>query len=145
MVWADGMTHPHNLKSTKMVRVIKSKISQNKEGKEFVSLKIQGDPEFVQSQNSGKMYLTVRTCYISTTFDEATANALIGKELPGTVERVSSEPYQYTVESTGEVITLAHTYEYKPMPVPAQSVQQAEIIPIDEFAELRAMGFKERA
>lgn len=125
-----------------MVTVIKSKKALNKEGKEFISLKIQSSPEFVQSQQTGRMYLTVRTCYISTTFDEATANALVGKELPGSIEKVASEPYEYTVEGTGEVITLNHRYDYKPEPVPAQTLKENTEVHYDEFAELRAMGFK---
>ena len=82
-----------------MVKIIATKVSPNNEGKSFVSLKLQGDPEFVQSQQTGKMYLTAKTCSIASTFDEATANALIGKELPGTVERVSSDPYEYTLST----------------------------------------------
>ena len=105
-----------------MVKIIATKVSPNNEGKSFVSLKLQGDPEFVQSQQTGKMYLTAKTCSIASTFDEATANALIGKELPGTVERVSSDPYEYTVQATGEIITISHRYEYKPEPGPANKL-----------------------
>jgi hypothetical protein len=128
-----------------MVKIIKTKISQNSEGKPFVSLKLQGEPEFVQSQQTGRMYLTAKTCYVTSTFDEATANALIGKELPGTVERVPSEPYEYKVESTGELIVLAHRYEYKPepTPVPVESLVQPEVIPqyslSDELADTLAL------
>lgn len=97
-----------------MVKIIATKVSLNKEGKSFVSLKLQGDPEIVQSQQTGKMYLTAKTCTIASTLDEATADSLIGKELPGTVERVPSDPYEYTMQATGEVITLNHRYEYSP-------------------------------
>ena len=101
-----------------MVKVIEVKQSQNIEGKPFVSLKIQGGVEAVQSQQTGKMYLTVRTCYIPTTFDTATAESLIGSEMPGTVKKVESEPYEYTVKDTGEVVMLSHRYEYVPEDVP---------------------------
>jgi len=97
-----------------MVKIIAVKKSANKEGKEFFSLKVQGGVEAIQSQQTGKIYLTVRNCYVSTTFDEATAEALIGTELPGIVKRVESEPYEYTVKGTGEVIMLSHRYEYTP-------------------------------
>jgi hypothetical protein len=56
-----------------MVRIIGAKVSQNNEGKPFVSLKLQGGVEAVQSQKTGKMYLTAKTCSIATTFDEPTA------------------------------------------------------------------------
>ncbi len=128
-----------------MVKIIKTKISQNKEGKSFVSLKLQGDPEFVQSMQTGKMYLTAKTCYVTSTFDEATANALIGKELTGTVERVPSEPYEYKVESTGEIMVLTHRYEYRPASVPENNNLQAAGEQYDEFAELKAMGYKVNA
>lgn len=101
-----------------MVKVIEVKQSQNTDGKPFVSLKIQGGVEPVQSQQTGKMYLTVRSCYIPTTFDTATAESLIGSEIPGTVKKVESEPYEYTVKATGEVIMLSHRYEYMPEEVP---------------------------
>ena len=109
-----------------MVKIIATKISQNKDGKSFFSLRLQGDPEFVQSQQTGKMYLTAKTCMMASTFDEATAVSLIGKELPGTVERVPAEPYDYTIEATGEVITLSHRYEYKPEPVQVQGSREVK-------------------
>lgn len=95
-----------------MVKIISLKKSENKEGKPFYSLKVQGGVEAVQSNQTGKMYFTVRTCLVPTTFDEATAQSLIGSMLPGTVTRVASEPYEYTIKATGEVIKLAHRYEY---------------------------------
>ncbi|MEJ7820933.1 MAG: hypothetical protein WKF85_01355 [Chitinophagaceae bacterium] len=95
-----------------MVKIIGTKQSQNTDGKPFVSLKVQGGIEAVQSQQTGKVYLTARTCYVATTFDESTAELLIGTQLPGTVQRVLSEPYDYTVKETGEVIRLSHRYEY---------------------------------
>lgn len=103
-----------------MVKIIEARKAQNKEGKEFISLKLQGNIEALQSQQTGKMYLSARTCYISSTFDEATAQALIGTQLPGIVRRVASDPYQYTIKATGEVITLAHRYEYSLKEEPAQ-------------------------
>ncbi len=32
--------------------------------------------------------------------------------MPGKVEKVETEPYDYTVKDTGEVITLTHRFEY---------------------------------
>lgn len=99
-----------------MVKIIETKLSERKDGTSFVSLKVLGDPEFVQSQKNGTFYLTAKSCFVATTFNEMTAEALIGKELPGSVERIPSEPYEYTIESTGEVITLTHKYAYQPDP-----------------------------
>jgi hypothetical protein len=114
-----------------MVKIIACKVAENSDGKTFISLKLQGDVEAVQSMQTGRMYLTTRTCYISTTFDEKTAKSLLGKELPGSVERIPSEPYEYKVESTGELLTLSHRYEYKPTAVP---VNRSEVLMEDDFS-----------
>lgn len=118
-----------------MVKVIAVKKTKNTEGKQFVSLKIQGGIEAIQSNQSGKMYLTVRTCYVSTTFDEATAQSLIGSELPGTVMRIESEPYEHTIKGTGEVIKLSHRYEYMPEGASASDtmIEQSLQSKVEEF------------
>lgn len=97
-----------------MVKIISYRLSQNAEGKEFVMLKLQGGVEAIQSQQTGRFYLTAKTCFINSTFDQSTAEALIGSELPGSVERVSCDPYEYTIKETGEVVTLLHRFEYVP-------------------------------
>lgn len=97
-----------------MVRIIDYKLSENADGKEFISLKLQGGLEPIQSQQTGRFYLTAKTCFIPSTFDLRAAEALIGSEMPGKVSRVASDPYQYTVKETGEVLTLSHRYEYRP-------------------------------
>ncbi len=125
-----------------MVKIINTKVSLNKKGESFVSLKLQGDPEFVQSSETGKLYLTAKTCWVTSTFDELSANSLVGKELPGTVERVLCDAYEYTVESTGENILLTHTYEYRPAPIPDSVIEESISKQYDEFAEMKAMGFK---
>jgi hypothetical protein len=122
-----------------MVKIIATKVSQNNKGESFISLKVQGSVEVVQSQQTGRMYLTARTCLIASTFDEATAQSLIGTELPGTVERVPSEPYEYTVPSTGEVITLAHRYEYKPDDASADESHATEAE--EEISEMGLVRF----
>lgn len=114
-----------------MVKVISFKSSfNNEQQKDFISLKVQGGVEAVQSKSTGKMYLTAKTAYVPCTFDEDTADALIGTDLPGTVVKVTTEPYEYTVKDSGEVITLTHRYEYQmeevqteaSKPIPASQV-----------------------
>ena len=105
-----------------MITVINYHLRQNKEKKPFISLEIQGDVEFVQSMQTGKFYATTRKCSMSSTFDEPTAKALIGKQIEGSIVRVECEPYDYTIQDTGEVIQLAHRYEYRP---PVQHVHVA--------------------
>jgi hypothetical protein len=97
-----------------MVTIINYAQRQSKEGKSFVSLQLQGDVELVQSLETGRFYATVRRCSITSTFDEETAKSLIGMKLPGNIQRSKCDAYDFTVPETGEIITLAHTYEYVP-------------------------------
>ena len=95
-----------------MVRIVNYQKRQTETGKEFFVLEIQGGVEMVKSQETGKFYVTARKATISSTFDEMTCQALIGTELPGSVEKVECTPYEYTIRDTGEVITLHHRFEY---------------------------------
>jgi hypothetical protein len=95
-----------------MVRIINYKKRETEEGKEFFVLELQGGIEMVKSKETGKFYVTARKASISSTFDELTCQALIGTELPGKVEKVECEAYEYTIKDTGEVITLNHRFEY---------------------------------
>jgi hypothetical protein len=42
------------------------------------------------------------------------STTLVGKQLPGRIEKVEAAPYEYVVKETGEVLTLSHTYVYIP-------------------------------
>jgi len=97
-----------------MVTVSDYRVKQTKDGRDFTLLELQGGLEMVQSNHNGRFYATVRKCTVSTTFDEAVAKSLLGSQLPGKIARVACDPYEYTVESTGEVITLAHRWGYWP-------------------------------
>jgi len=99
-------------KTKEMVRIVNYQKRTTEEGKDFFVLEIQGGIELVKSQATGKHYVTARKAYIPSTFDEMTCQALIGSELPGKVEKVACEPYEYVIKDTGEVITLAHRFEY---------------------------------
>jgi len=83
----------------------------NTTGEQFISLTLQGDLEMVKAQDSGKMYATTRKCKIPSTFDEETANSMIGKTIEGKIIKVNCEPYKYEIED-GTTIVLHHTYEY---------------------------------
>jgi len=104
----------NNLNFSKMVTVIDYSLRESKDGKSFVSLKLEGDPEFIQSLQTGKFYLTAKRCSVTSTFTEESAKSLIGKKMRGSIVRMECESYDYTVPETGEIISLAHTYEYLP-------------------------------
>ena len=98
-----------------MVKVIGVETRKNSLGENFTVLIIQGGLEMVKSQQSGKYYATARKTSVSSTFDEETAKDYIGTKLPGAIEKMPCEPYNYVVDG-GEVIQLDYTYSYNPSP-----------------------------
>ena len=108
-----------------MVRV-KSYALRTGENGDYVSLELEGDLEMVQSSNTGRFYATTRRCSISSTFDEITARKMVGKELAGEIVRVQCGQYDYTNPETGEIIQLAHRYDYRP-----EGYKQKEAVPFE--------------
>jgi hypothetical protein len=96
-----------------MVKVVGYKERLSNEGKPFLALMLQGGVEIIHSA-TGNMYATVRKASVASTFDEETCKGLIGTEMAGTIEKEECEPYQYTVEKTGEILTLFHRYVFVP-------------------------------
>jgi len=84
----------------------------------YYSLELIGEPELIQSQNTGRFYATIRRCFISSTFDETIARMMVGKQIKGNIVRVQCDPYEYTLPETGEVITIGHRYDYMPEQAP---------------------------
>lgn len=97
-----------------MVQVVGYSLKTPKDGKPYVALELEGAIEMIQSQNTGRFYATVRRCTVSSTFDEMTAERMVGKEMTGSIERVACEPYDFTVRETGEVIKIAYRWDYQP-------------------------------
>lgn len=112
-----------------MVTIVDYSVRENKEGKSFVTLKIQGDLVMVQSTQTGHFYATAKSCTITSTFTEEAAKALLGRQIPGGIERVDCEQYDYVIPDTGEVIQLTHRYEFYPegVPVPSRQPQHATL------------------
>ncbi len=112
-----------------MTTVIGYSLKENKQGKKFVNLELQGDIVMVQSQENGRYYATAKKASISSTFDEETAIELVGKEIPGRIEKVDCLEYEYTIASTGETIMLSHRYEFVPegQPTPLRVVKSLEL------------------
>lgn len=106
-----------------MLRIIDYKKRQNSAGKDFFLLVLQGGLQIVKSEKTDRSYATMKQATMSTTFDENTCKSLIGEEIPGTIEKVETSPYEYTVPETGEVITLSHRWEYV-----SESDKLAEIV-----------------
>lgn len=95
-----------------MVKIVDYKTYQKEDGTEFHALVLQSGVEAVKSKQTGRTYLTAKATRLACTFDKETCESLKGTELPGKITKVAVEPYEYTVQSTGEIITLSHRYEY---------------------------------
>lgn len=113
-----------------MVTIVNFKKTANKEGEEFFALEIQGGVEMVRSKETGRFYATAKKTSMPSTFDEATCQAMIGQQISGRVVKVDCEPYEYTIKSTGEVITLSHRYEYSP----EETQTASQVVPMAEVA-----------
>ena len=120
-----------------MVKVIDYKSRETSEGKAFFVLILQGGIEIIKSM-SGSIYATAKKASLPTTFDSDICKGLIGVEMPGTIEKVPCAPYEYTIQETGEIVTLNHRYEYcedelpsvdftKIYPQSSNGVQKAEM------------------
>jgi hypothetical protein len=91
-------------------------------GKEFNVILLQGDVEIMVSKETGKPYLTARKTSIPCTFDENIAKNLIGHQLPGCIERIEVEEYDFIIPSTGKKVKLTHSYQYSKEPATVMEV-----------------------
>lgn len=78
-----------------------------------MALILQGGVEIIESA-TGRMYATARKTSMVSSFDEPTCKMLIGQDIPGTIEKVECDPYEYTNPTTGEVTVLEERWEYIP-------------------------------
>ena len=107
---------------------------ESADGKKFYALILQGGIEMVLSEESGRYYATSKQASITSTFDEATCKALVGTKLPGKISRVQSDPYDYTVKETGEIITLTHRWAYSPNEAAVDEMVYEKAVVEDPFA-----------
>jgi hypothetical protein len=113
-----------------MVTVKEIKKAENAKGEDFFGLIVQSGAVAVKSKKTGRVYITAKTAFIATTFDEQTASSLIGAEFDGTVRKVMCEPYEYTIKETGEIIEMNHRWEYSDtaLEMEEQLVEEAAVI-----------------
>ena len=97
-----------------MVTIVNYKRRRKEDGSDFLVLELQSGIEMIQSKTTGKYYATSKRCYIPATFDEYVCKSILGSQMKGNIVKVESEPYEYTIEATGELIQLSHRYEYSP-------------------------------
>ncbi len=116
-----------------MVTVKNYHVRQGNNGDNYISLELEGDVTFVQSQNTGRFYASAKQCIMYAAMDEKTAQALIGTQLPGSIERVACDPYEYTIPDTGEVKMLSYTNEYRPAET-LETSESTNLIKSNSFA-----------
>jgi len=106
------------------VHIVEYKQRENSNGEPFFALILEGDIEMVQSQETGRHYATARRASVTSTFNEETCKRLIGKSMPGSIQKVECDSYEYTLPETGEIISLKHRYEYVPEGAPKPSMEK---------------------
>ena len=84
---------------------------KSKTGGEFFVLVLSGGIEPVKSAD-GKLYFTSRTCTVAASFDEVMCKDLIGAKFPGSIEKVSCEPYLYRIPKTDKEVELTYKWDY---------------------------------
>ena len=112
----------HKPNQTFMLTIINFEKRQSSSGKEFFSLILQGGVEMVRSAESGQYYATIKRCSVTSTLDEVACKAMLGDQIPGKIEKVSCEPYEFMIPQTGEVIELSHRWSYVPVSETTHSV-----------------------
>lgn len=104
----------HHKNQFKMVTVTNALERVKKDGTVFSVIEISGGAELILSQTTQRYYATVRRCTVPFTGSLEVAKMLIGQKIDGEIVRVICEPYQFTNSRTGEVLTLQHSYAYRP-------------------------------
>jgi hypothetical protein len=98
-----------------MVKITGFQTRNNGGGQPFIVLELQsGEPEIVQSKETGNFYLTFRKTSISSTLSEEEAMLMVGRELKGTIKKMQVEAYEITDEKSGDIVELHHKYQYAP-------------------------------
>ncbi len=118
-----------------MVSIISYSKRANAEGKDFFALNLMGGVELVKSSKTGNFYATAWKSSITCTFNEEICKSLVGTKLPGTVQKIACEPYEYALPSTGEIVMLTHKYLFNPSP---NTATIEEVIFSPEMATVQA-------
>jgi hypothetical protein len=107
-----------------MVQIIGFEKKKNEKTKESYSVLIlSGEPEVMISKSSGRPYVSARKTTIPCALEENQAQALIGKELPGSIERVSCTPFEVKL-ANGKKVKISTAFQF----LPTESVNDKEVV-----------------
>lgn len=121
-----------------MLNIIEVAPRVNSDGEQFFALILEDGLQLVKSKETGNYYATAKSTSITSTFTEEVAKSMIGSEIPGTIQKVACESYEYTIKDTGEVIMLEHRWQYFPegetVPAEMKAVEKEPATLADHFA-----------
>jgi hypothetical protein len=105
-----------------MVQIIGFEKKQSKSKESYAVLILAGEPEVMISKSSGRPYISARKTTIPCALEENQAQALIGKELPGSIERVACTPFEVKL-ATGKKVRISTAYQF----LPAETANDKEV------------------
>lgn len=98
-----------------MVLVSDYELREAQDGKAKVFLKVISEDLVPQtSRVTGKVYLKPLSTFLFAAIEPNQAEFLVGRSLPGRIEKVPIEPYDITDFQTGEIRTIDFRYQYVP-------------------------------
>ncbi|RIJ45506.1 hypothetical protein D1614_22830 [Maribellus luteus] len=113
-----------------MVTIVDCVKRTSHEGNDFIALIVQDELQIVTS-NSGNVYVAARKASIPSTLEFDEAKMMIGKELPGCIQKVEVPPFEH-VNSDGEIVHLNHRWQY----VPESHLTEQQAREVEELEEL---------
>jgi hypothetical protein len=105
-----------------MVTIVGLEKRKAADGKEFNVMTLQGSIVVAISKATGKPYLTARKSSIPCTFDEVLAKSLIDQSLPGEIERIEVDEFEFVVPGTKKKLKLNHSFRYSAEPATISEV-----------------------
>jgi hypothetical protein len=101
-----------NQKLIIMVQIVGYAERVNSLGQKFFALILQSGLEMVKSKETGNYYATAKRASVASTFTEEGCKEFIGQQIPGSIQRVPCETYEFAIPATGEVLLLDHRWVY---------------------------------
>jgi len=105
-----------------MVQIIGFEKKQSKSKESYAVLILAAEPEVMISKSSGRPYISAKKTTIPCALEENQAQALIGKELPGSIERVACTPFEVKL-ANGKKVKIATAFQF----LPAETVNDKEV------------------